>query len=272
MTGKGVKAASYNSYHTCAIGSDNLAYCAGNNGSGRLGNGSTVVSYSPVSVNTSGVLADKTINLISVGADFSCAVADDGLPYCWGANNYNQLGNGSATLSNVPVAVNTGGVLADKTVKHITTGDTHTCVVASDNLAYCWGYNSNGRLGNKSTSTPSTPVAVAMEGDLSGKTIKSISAGGSHTCAIASDDLAYCWGSNMYGQLGTGGSASSSPVAVKTDGDLAGKTIKSISAGANHTCVVASDRQAYCWGLNSYGQLGNGTKTQSPVPMRVSEP
>ncbi len=116
--------------------------------------------------------------------------------------------------------------------KQITNGESHTCAIGSDNLAYCWGYDWAG-LGNNSTGPSLVPIAVDTTGVLNGKTIKSIASSRIHTCAIASDNLAYCWGFNaMYGQLGNNSTTNSSvPVAVYTAGVLSGKTIKSIPAG-----------------------------------------
>ena len=94
-----------------------------------------------------------------------------------------------------------------------------------------------------------------------------------HTCAIASDDKAYCWGNNNFGVLGNGSTVNSSvPVAVNTTGVLAGKTIKQISAGSSHTCAIASDDKAYCWGDGYPGQLGNGSTVNSSVPVHVYAP
>ena len=175
---------------SCAIASDDKAYCWGYNSEGNLGNNSTANSKVPVAVNTSGVLAGKTIKQISS----SCAIASDDKAYCWGLGSAGRLGNNSTADSSIPVAVDTSGVLAGKTIKQISTGGTHNCAIASDDKAYCWGYNSEGNLGNNSTANSKVPVAVNTSGVLAGKTIKQISAGSSYTCAIASDDKAYCWG------------------------------------------------------------------------------
>lgn len=103
---------------------------------------------------------------------------------------------------------------------------------------------------------------------LAGKTITQVSAGGNHTCVVASG-AAYCWGLNASGQLGEGTTADSNvPVAADTTGVLDGLTVAQISAANQSTCVVAGGA-AYCWGYNSSGQLGNGTTTDSNVPVAV---
>jgi len=261
LAGRTFKQISAGSRHTCAIASDDWAYCWG------------VV---PVAVSTGGALAGKTFRQLSTGTAHTCAIASDDQAYCWGSSSDGKLGNGSISDrgSAVPVAVNTSGALAGKTIKQISAGSRHTCAIASDDQAYCWGRNGDsGTLGNNSITIHSSavPVAVSTGGVLAGKTIKQISAGFGHTCAIASDEQAYCWGWNNGGQLGNNSTADSAvPVAVSTGGALAGKTIKQISAGSNHTCAIASDGQAYCWGWSLEGALGTGSTTSSAVPVPVS--
>ena len=273
LAGKTIKQISAGSFHTCAIASDNKAYCWGSGSNGQLGNGTASMTKVPVAVNTTGVLAGKTIKQISAYGFHTCAIASDDKAYCWGRGDLGQLGNNSTTNSSIPVAVNTTGVLAGKTIKQISAGSLYTCAIASDDKAYCWGRGSNGQLGNNSTTNSSIPVAVNTTGVLAGKTIKQISAGSFHTCAIASDNKAYCWGSGTSGQLGDNLYTNSSiPVAVNTTGVLAGKTIKQISNGSSHTCAIASDDKAYCWGIGTSGQLGNNSAANSSVPVRVYAP
>ncbi len=273
LAGKAIKQISTGFSHTCAVASDNKAYCWGRGDLGQLGNNSTTNSSIPVAVNTTGVLAGKTIKQISAGTSHTCAIASDNKAYCWGAGSSGQLGNSSTTNSLIPVAVNTTGVLAGKTIKQISAYGFHTCAVASDNKAYCWGRGDLGQLGNNSTTNSSIPVAVNTTGVLAGKAIKQISTGFSHTCAVASDNKAYCWGRGDLGQLGNNSTTNSSiPVAVNTTGVLAGKTIKQISAGTSHTCAIASDDKAYCWGSGSFGALGNNSAANSSVPVRVYAP
>ena len=267
------KQSSASFYHSCAIALNGRAYCWGSGNSGKLGNGSTASSRVPVAVNTSGVLAGKTIKQISAGENHTCAIASDNRAYCWGSNKNGQLGNGSTADSNVPVAVNMSGALAGKTIKQMSTGYSSTCAIASDNRAYCWGSGNNGQLGNGSTADSRVPVAVNMSGALVGKTIKQILAGGDHGCVVASDDKMYCWGLNNNGELGNNSSVNSSvPVAVNADGVLAGKTIRQMSAGFSSTCAVDSGYGIYCWGYNSNGQLGNNSTNNSRVPTYVYVP
>ncbi len=257
-------------YHSCALKSDGSAYCWGNNEYGQLGNGSTNSSLNPVAVDMIGVLSGKTIKSISIGKYHTCAIASDDRAYCWGYNNFGQLGNNSNTQSANPVAVYSTGALSGLTIKEVSSGWNHNCVIASNDQSYCWGLGENGQLGNFSSSNQKVPVAVKTDGVLSGLTVKSISSGGMHTCVIASNDSGYCWGASSYGQLGKYINGSPSyPVGVDV---ITGKTLKTISAGGRHTCAITNDDLIYCWGMGTYGQVGNNTNTEkisSPVAVNT---
>ena len=266
LAGKTVTAISAGAFHSCAV-AEGRAYCWGTNGNGGLGINSTTDSSVPVPVDTAGVLAGKTVTAISAGSFYSCAVAE-GRAYCWGYNGDGELGNNSTTSTSVPVAVNTSGPLNGKTVTAISTGSHHSCAVA-DGRAFCWGYNGDGELGNNSTTNATVPVAVNTSGPLNGRTVTAISAGYGHTCAVA-DGRAFCWGYNADGELGNNSTTNATvPVAVNTAGPLNGRTVSEITAGSNHTCVVAAGG-AYCWGYNNYGQLGNNSTTKASVPVAVN--
>jgi alpha-tubulin suppressor-like RCC1 family protein/Tfp pilus assembly major pilin PilA len=254
----------------CATDSSDIPYCWGESEQGKTGTGDFMDVFSPKLVDRTGVLNGKTIKKTAAGGAHTCAIASDDKAYCWGDDYNGNLGAGTNSSSTVPVAVSTAGVLNGKTIKDITAGEAHTCVIASDDKAYCWGYNGYGQLGDNTFVGKNIPVAVNTAGVLNGKTIKSISAGWEQTCAIASDDKAYCWGQNLAGGLGNNSLVDSSiPVAVNTAGVLAGKTIKALATGNYHTCVIASDDKAYCWGANWRYELGNGTDTNSSVPVAV---
>jgi alpha-tubulin suppressor-like RCC1 family protein len=115
----------------------------------------------PVAVNTSGVLAGKTLIQITAGNGFTCALDITGKAYCWGDNSQGQLGNNSFSASSVPVAVNTSGVLAGVTLTQIDSGTNSTCAITATSAVYCWGQNGTGQLGNGTSGGPSTvPVKV----------------------------------------------------------------------------------------------------------------
>ncbi|MGI6484634.1 MAG: fibronectin type III domain-containing protein [Candidatus Dojkabacteria bacterium] len=249
-------------YHTCGVGSDGNGYCWGYNGFDQLGNGITGGSSNvPVKVSMgSGI----TLSSISAGGTLTCGIGSDGNGYCWGYNDYGQLGNGNTGgSSNVPVSVSMGSGI---TLSSISAGRFHTCGIGSNGNGYCWGRNDSGQLGNGNTGTDSDiPVSVSMG---SGITLSSISASDTFTCGVGSNGKGYCWGWNIYGQLGNSSYTDSNiPVSVSMG---SGITLSSISAGQYHTCGVGSDGNGYCWGYNAYGQLGNGSKIGSNVPVLSS--
>jgi len=163
----------------------------------------------------------------------------------------------------------------DITFKSISSGSHHSCGLDSSGNGYCWGYNKHGELGNGSTTDSNTPVLVSQGVRPAEVTFSSISAGSSYTCALGTDGNAYCWGYNVYGQLGNGSLDSSNvPVLVSQGERPTGVTFSSISAGSSHTCALGTDGNAYCWGCGRLGKLGNGAsgpEADSNVPVLVSQ-
>ena len=214
------------------------------------------------------MLAGQTLTQISGSDSDGCALSSTGHAYCWGQNYDGQLGDGSTAPSDVPVAVDTSGALAGQTVTQISYGNTYACALGSSGAAYCWGLNATGELGDGSTANSTVPVAVDTSGALAGQTVTQISAAGGETCVVDAAGRAYCWGNS---ELGDGNNASSDvPVAVDTSGALAGQTITQVSTGDSYVCVLDASGAAFCWGLNSYGGLGDGTDNGSLLPVPVS--
>jgi alpha-tubulin suppressor-like RCC1 family protein len=180
----------------------------------------------------------------------------------WGDNGLYQLGDGSSTSRSSPTLVDASGVLAGKTVTSVSSRTYHTLAVTSDGKVYSWGQNVDGRLGDGSTTSRSTPVAVDMSGVMAGKTIIAVAAGEDHSLALSSDGLVFAWGNGSYGQLGDGlGTDSLTPVAVRTAGVLSGKTVVAIAAGGGFSIALTSDGKLYAWGLDANGALGDGPGT-----------
>jgi alpha-tubulin suppressor-like RCC1 family protein len=216
---------------------------------------------------TAGVAGHRAI---AAGGAFSCDL-QAGKAYCWGSNDYGQLGDGSSTASSFPVPVDPGGVLAGKSLTQISAGAAHACVLDRAGAAFCWGYDGTGALGDGSTAYSSDiPVAVDTSGVLAGKALSRIAAGYNHTCATDRTGAAYCWGDNSRGELGDGGTVSSSvPVAVQAGGVLVGQRVTHISAAFHYTCATDRAGAGFCWGAGGDGVLGNGTTSDSSVPVAV---
>jgi alpha-tubulin suppressor-like RCC1 family protein len=314
--------------HTCVVASDHKAYCWGRNDYGQLGiNNVTTPISSPTAVYTAGVLSGKTILSLATGGHHTCVIANDNFAYCWGYNNYGEVGDNTLVNKSVPTLVNnTSGIssLYNKTISKLSAGNYDTCVVDTLGKAHCWGDDTFGQVGNNSTSPYQIKAAVAVNvvsgtSSLYNKTVTDISSNGFFTCAldslgavhcwgegdmghignnavtnpikvpnlvnttngvsslynktvtkiaqngscaISSDNLVHCWGDNSSGQVGDNTvTQRNAPVLIYTSGVLSGKTITSISAAYASACVITSTNNAYCWGMNTYGQLGDGTTT-----------
>jgi len=260
--------------HSLALAADGTVAAWGLNSSGQLGNSSTTQSTVPVAVTTSsGALVGKTVVAVSGGGSHSLALCSDGTVAAWGLNGNGQLGNNSTTNSSVPVAVPITGVPATRIVIAVSAGGSHSMALCSDGTIVAWGSNTNGQLGNNSTTQSTTPVAVTTSsGALSTRTVIAISAGANHSLAVCSDGTAAAWGLNTTGQLGNNSTTQSTiPVTViNSFGALTGKTVMGVSAGGSHSLAVCTDGTAAAWGLNTSGQLGNNSTTQCNVPVAVT--
>ena len=173
----------------------------------------------------------------------------------------------------------------------------HTCGLAMNGTAYCWGFNRDYQLGDSTYATRREPVPVSSE-----LTFKTISAGTDHTCAVATDGAVYCWGGNDRGQIGNGSPRDGYPYArwdersVRTPTPVVGLVERvsvetaigverggyafarsgalsfvSISAGAYYSCGISTDGGAYCWGQGEPGQLGHGSRVTMPAPIAVAD-
>lgn len=206
-TGKTLTKVEAGGYVSCALDSTGVAHCWGANYSGGTGTG-LPFSYqpNPMSIVMNGALNGKYLIDIDAGSDSMCGIANDNQGYCWGWNNRGQLGDGTTNPGLAPVAVDTSGALAGKTLQKLSIHTTHTCALASDNQTYCWGDNFNGELGinDGGMGEEHSPVAMYTGGLLNGKTIKNVVTGYSHSCVVSTEDRVYCSGANDYGPLGDG--------------------------------------------------------------------
>ena len=191
--------------HTCAINSDNKLFCWGYNECGQLGDGTNTTTYTPTPVNSSGLLNGKSvINVSTASYSHTCAINSDYELFCWGRNEYGQLGDGTNNYQNTPTPVNSTGFLNGKAVNSVSAGNSYTCAINSDNQLFCWGNNDNGQLGDGTITNRNIPTPVNSTGLLNGKAVNSVTAGYDHTCAINSYKELFCWGNNELGQLGDG--------------------------------------------------------------------
>jgi len=209
----------------------------------------------PLSINS------ESTEKLSAGGFHTCIITSLENGKCWGRNNYGQLGDGTNTDSNVPVDVSD----LTSSLKGVSSGIYHTCIITSEGAVKCWGYNRYGQLGDGTNADSNVPVEVSGLSE----EIKAISASDkAHTCAITTQGAVKCWGYNRYGQLGDG-STIDGAVPVDVSGLSSG--MAAISTGSYHTCAVDQYGRVKCWGDNRYGQLGDGTYNNSMVPVDASD-
>ncbi|ABP53649.1 Ig-like domain repeat protein [Salinispora tropica] len=262
-TGTTVAAVAAGDRHSVALTSAGTVLAWGRNTEGQLGNGTTTSSGEPVAVSLpSGI----RIVAVAVGADHSLALTSTGSLLAWGSNDTGQLGDGSVTSSSTPVAVR---LPPNTTVAAIAAGRDHNLVLTATGPAalLAWGANREGQLGDGTVVDRSRPVPVNLP---TGLTVTAIAGGRDHSLALTSDDTVLAWGGNSHGQLGDGTTTGSLlPVTVVLP---VGAEATAIAAGRLHSLALTSDGTALAWGGNHWGQLGNGSTSDSSEPVAVSLP
>jgi len=241
----GVGAIAAGGSHTCALTTSGSVKCWGSNYSGQLGNGNITNRVTPADV--SGLASG--VSAIATGGDHSCALTKGGSVKCWGAHSGNGRDDILSGLSS--------GVSA------LAAGNGHTCALSGSGGVKCWGYNYYGQLGNGDNTDKLTPVDVV--GLTSG--VAALAAGSNHTCALTVSGGVKCWGQYYpVGLVYIGPGTPTTPVDVP---GLAGG-VAAIAAGYLHTCALTTSGGVKCWGLNRYGELGNGSTTDPITPVDVS--
>lgn len=237
------------SWHTCAVRTTGTVACWGNASHGALGTGATRPN-SPIPLNLAGL---GNAVQVSAGGTHTCALTNSGEVWCWGYNEYGQVGSGDTNDSVTPQQVDG---LSDAV--QVSVGGAHTCALSRDGTAACWGSNPYGQLGIGVTGgIRTTPVLVDGLADA-----VAISAGNVQTCAIREGGLVVCWG---YWPLGRSG-AVASPEPSEISDAVQVSSANVISA----TCARRATGQIACWGSGYYAGFGNGTRAQVDTATTVS--
>jgi alpha-tubulin suppressor-like RCC1 family protein len=306
--GSNVAEVALGGYHSCAIKTDGTLWCWGANSRGQLGDGTTANTSTPVQAGASTL--GSNVAKVALGIQHSCARKTDGTLWCWGWNNRGQLGDGTTADKSTPVQA--GASTLGSNVAAVDLGGNlsggHSCARKTDGTLWCWGYNTNGQLGDGTTADKTTPVQAGAS--TLGSAVAEVTLGGYHSCARKTDGTLWCWGWNYAWQLGNGDSASQSPAPVPVkrlhdyandgicgvnetrtsspadcpptscgDGKCeAGETLANCptdchlligaATGTYHSCAIKTDGTLWCWGYNNFGQLGDGTDGNTGVNMR----
>lgn len=234
-SGRAFRMISAGGSHTCAIATDSVPYCWGNNADGQLG----VIGPTGAALRIPGSVA---MIAISAGASHSCGIRVDRVLVCWGSNLLGAVGAGAG------VPVSPVVVAGSQRFSSVQASDERTCARTVDGRLWCWGVLWDSSAGDRNyAAVRATPRPVANLGAMS-----AIGLGPSSTCTTDRTGFAWCWETNIHGEGGIGpGPGSVLPRRVATDESFAGVTV-----GATHACALTVGGTAWCWGSNRNGQLG----------------
>jgi alpha-tubulin suppressor-like RCC1 family protein len=236
-------------HHTCAVLADSSARCWGYNSTAALGDGTSTNRFRPVTP----IGLTTGVTDIAAGESSSCAVVSGGVK-CWGS--------AFGTTTPADLTGLTSGVVA------VSTMGNHWCARMSSGGAKCWGQNNFGQLGdgNFSSGFSLTPVDVVGVSN-----IVDLDAGGSHSCLAVLNGQVFCWGLNNVGQIGLGYSSApvTPPQAVPGLSNVVDVAAGGEYGGPGHSCALTAGGSLYCWGLNISGEMGDGTTTDSAVPIHI---
>lgn len=246
---------------TCGLKSDGRLFCWGDNRYGQLGDGTGSNKTSPTRINT-----DTNWVTVGGGSNYTCGAKNDGTLWCWGYRGYGHDGTPDI-IRNIPTQV---GAATNWAIFDGSSGLPHTCGVQNDGTLWCWGYNYYGQLGIGSTTDQFIPTQVGSDTSWS-----LVTAGTHHTCGIRNDGTLWCWGYNDYGQLGIGPpDLDNDPIQYVQYNypfqvTSAGNSWTFVTAGFSHNCGIQTNGTLWCWGNNSYGQMGDGTTLTKWDPVQI---
>jgi alpha-tubulin suppressor-like RCC1 family protein len=250
--------------HTCAIRDDGTLWCWGSNHEGQLGQDAGLGADDAHAVPQA---IEGSWSQVSAGDYHTCAIRDDATLWCWGDDGHGQLGRAEGG----PASPEAGqvGEAADWT--QVSAGGDHSCGIRADRTLWCWGANGAGQLGVAPAGDVVEPVQVEADAVTAWL---AVSAGGSHTCALSASRGLWCWGSNLYGQLGKAANVGAGDPNAQPSAVLG--AWRQVSARAFHGCAIRTDGTLWCWGNNRYGQLGRtdniGGDAPNAVPLQLGDP
>jgi alpha-tubulin suppressor-like RCC1 family protein len=251
--------------HSCALTGDGRVFCWGSNADrGQLGpakdGGPETDALKPREIP---YLVAGGVTFIAAGALHTCVIQPLGEVWCWGDNTAWQVSAGAPAMSPKPTPVLDDAGYSVNGARAVAAGGAHTCFLTG-NEARCWGSNDHGQLASRTSELLiRNPFTISLDGG-----VTAIAAGRAHTCALVGDSV-WCWGANGSGQLGDNTDFDSpGPVSPRLP---QGTRVVSLSAGGDDTCVITLDRVLWCWGDNTFGQIGDGSKLQQFEPVKVHD-
>lgn len=211
---------------------------------------------------------------VSCGQSYSLALTNLGRVYSWGGNMQGQLGDGTTIDKSLPTDVTLHfELVSGEVISYIAAGDKHAFALTSKGRVFAWGLNGFGQLGDGSITDKSTPVDITLQFNLrDGELITSILAGSWYSMALSSDSRVFTWGDNRSGQIGDGSIFNrSNPIEITSFFQLdIGDSITQLAAGSSHSLAISSSGRVFSWGLNNYGQLGDGSEVSRLLPNDIT--
>ena len=248
-------------YHSIFLKTDGSVWGCGKNDDYALGLGNnTFRFYEPQQI----LRSEEGVIAIDAASYHTLALKSDGTLLSWGGYNSNgELGNGSPAPYTTPgVVVGPNGIDKLSNIRAISSSNSHSIAIDNDGIAWTWGSNSAGQLGD-GVSVPYSLDWVRVQTPTSGSVA---SANGTyHTAILNSDGTVWTAGRNQYGQLGIGTNTDSAEAVQITGLDA----VSTLVAGDNHTLALKNDGTVWAWGKNTYGQLGNQSSTNASAPVQV---
>lgn len=248
----GMEAVSGGGEHSCRLPGDGSLLCWGRNSYGQLGDGRKGTQTPTPQRVTKG----NPWRRVSAGGGTTCGIKKNERLFCWGVNHRGQLGDGTTKQRLRPVVV-----AKNKKWTSVNASWFNTCGITRQTQLYCWGDNAAGQIGDGGMAKVRTKPTLVKKG----KNWTSVSVGSRFVCATKKNGALFCWGGNLFGQLGHGGYAGKSkPARVGT-----GSSWAEVSTSWTHTCARNTSGGVFCWGRNTFGQVGDGSVTTTPTPRQV---
>jgi alpha-tubulin suppressor-like RCC1 family protein len=266
---------------SCALSKMGTVVCWGSNEDGELGHGDTAPRGKALNTVPSIDLGRVRVTSLASAGAHTCILAMDGRVACWGSNLGGSLGIGKLGISfnrgDEPHEMGEFLTFVDlgknRTATAIAVGSGHVCAVLDNRALKCWGTNGSGELGqgdqeNRGQLAENMGDALLPVELGTNRTVRKVSVGQRHTCAILDDDSLKCWGNNEFGQLGLGdtkargGKPGEMGDALPTVDLGSGRTAREVAASSQHTCALLDDYTIKCWGANFSACLGQGDSVQ----------
>ncbi|AFU70664.1 hypothetical protein BA20089_08120 [Bifidobacterium asteroides DSM 20089] len=260
-------------YHSLALDARGNIWAWGFNQFGELGNGNNINSAIPTLAQYPRDAGTVTAIQVSGGFHHTAAIDTKGNTWSWGWNWFGQLGNGNNIDSAIPVPVQYPRDAGTVRAIQVSAGADHSLIIDTKGNTWAWGWNQLGELGNGSSSADANPVPGMVKYPENAGTVTAIqvSAGGYHSLAIDKNGNAWAWGGNDSGELGIGTTSKSEiPALVQYPKNAGAVTTVQVSAGGYHSLGIDKEGKTWAWGYNQFGQLGNGTISNSSIPTPVA--